>query len=64
MSMASERSWISGRDRPNSFKQVVTDPLPNAWQQVYVSQLLRDDHYKGFARVTVSVERQLSLTAQ
>ena len=31
-----------GRDRPKSFKQVKTVPLPNARQQVLMSQVLGD----------------------
>lgn len=32
------------RYRPKSFKQVIADPLPNAWQQAYVTRVLRYDH--------------------
>ena len=42
-----DRSSISGRDRPRSLKQVLTSPL----------RVIRDDHYKGLSRVTVSVAR-------
>ena len=38
-----------GRDRPKSWKQVVSVPLPNARQQVWVSRVLGYDHYKGLA---------------
>ena len=48
-----DRGSISGRDRPKSLKQVVSAPLLNARHQVWVSQFLGDDHYKGLARVTV-----------
>ena len=36
----------SRRDRPKLLKQVVKAPLPNARQQVSVSRVLGDDHYK------------------
>ena len=36
-------------------KQVVTAPLPNARQQVRVSRVLGDDHYKGLVHITVGV---------
>ena len=52
-----DRGSIHGRDRPSSLKQVVTAQLPNARQQVRMSRVLRDDHYKGLACVTVSVAR-------
>ena len=42
-------------DRPKSLKQVVTAPLLNARQQMWVSWVLGDDHYKGLAHVTVGV---------
>ena len=45
------------RDRPKSLKQVVTAPLPNAQHQVWVSRVLRDDHYKRIPRDTVGVAR-------
>ena len=38
-----------GRDGPKSLKQVVTVPLPNTRQQVWVSRVLGDDRYKGLA---------------
>ena len=43
---------IPGRDQPKSLKQVVTAPLPNARQQMCVSRVLGDYHYKVLARVT------------
>ena len=46
-SHAENRASIPGRDRPKSLKHVVTAPMPNTWQQVRVSQVLEDDHYKG-----------------
>ena len=46
---------IPGRDRLKSLKLEVTDPLPNARQQVCVSG--GDDHYKGLDCVTVGVVR-------
>ena len=54
-SHAENRGSIPGRDRPNSLKHVVTAPLPNAWQQVQVTQVLGDDHYKGLARADPSL---------
>ena len=42
-----DRGSIPGRDKPKSLKQVMTAPLPNARQQVWVSRILQDDHYKG-----------------
>ena len=48
---------ISSRDRPKSLKQVMTAPLPNAQQKVWVSQVIGDDHYKGLAGVKVAVTR-------
>ena len=44
-----------GRDRPNLLEQIVAAPLPNAQQQVWVSRVLRDDHYKGLTSVTEDV---------
>ena len=55
---------MHGRNAPNSFKQVVTAPLPNARQQEWMSRVLGDDHYKGWARVTVGVACKRTLTAQ
>ena len=46
-----------GRDRPTSLKQVVTASLPNARQQVRVSRVLGNDHYKGLTLVTVGMAR-------
>ena len=43
------------RDRPRSLKQVVTAPLPNAWQQVFVLRVLVDDYYKQMPHVTVGL---------
>ena len=34
------------------------------WEQVSVSRVLGDGHYKGFALVTVDVARYRTLTAQ
>ena len=45
------------RDRPKSLKQVVTAPLLNARQQVWVSRVLGDGHYKRIPRVTEGVAR-------
>ena len=36
-----------GSDRLESFKQVVTAPLPSAQQQVLVPRVLSDDHING-----------------
>ena len=52
------------RDRPKSLKQVVTAPLPNTHHLMWVSRVLRDDHHKQIPRVTVSVARYRTLTAQ
>ena len=60
-SQAGDQCSIPGRDRPKCIKQVVIAPLPNARQQVWVSRVLGDDHYKGLARVKVGIAR---LTAQ
>ena len=38
-------------------KQVVTAPLPNARQKMWVSRVLADDHYKRMPRVAVGVAR-------
>ena len=38
-------------------KEVVTAPLLNAQQEVRVSRVLGDDHYKRMPRVTVGVAR-------
>ena len=40
--------WVlnPSRDRPKSYKQVVTAPLLNARQQERVTQVLGDDPYK------------------
>ena len=51
-------------DGPNSLKQVVTVPQLNARQQVWVSWVLGDEHYKRMNRVTASVARERILTAQ
>ena len=56
-----DRGSIPGRDRPMSFKQVVTDPLSSAQQQVRVSWVLGDGHFKRMTRVTVGVSRLRSL---
>ena len=56
-SHAGDGCSILGRDIPKSFKQVVTGPLPNARQQVRLSRVLGDDHYKRMTRVTVGVAR-------
>ena len=42
----------------------MTAPLPNARQQVRVSRVLGDDHYKRIPRVTVDVARWRNLIAQ
>ena len=49
-SHAVDRGSIPGRERPNSLKQVVIAPLPNARQQVLVSRVLGDENYKELAR--------------
>ena len=54
-SHAGDQGSIPDLDRPMSFKEVVTAPLPIARPQV--SLVLGDDHYKGLARVTVDVAR-------
>ena len=51
------------RNRPKSYRQVVTALLLNARQQVWVSRVLRDDHYKRMPRVTVGVARLRTSTA-
>ena len=61
---AGDRGSMPGRNGPNSLKQVVRAPIPNAWQQKWVSQVLGNDHYKGLARVTVGVACKRTLTAQ
>mgnify|MGYP003683533513 CR=1 FL=1 len=43
-SHAEDLDSIPGRDRPKSFKQIVTAQLSNAWQQVLVLRVFRDDH--------------------
>ena len=64
-SHAGDRGSIPSRDRPKSLKQVVTAPLPNAWQPVWVSRVLGDDHdYKRLARVAVGVARSKTLATQ
>ena len=45
---AEDWSTIPGGDRPKSLKQVMTDSLSNAWQQVWVLRVLGDDHYEGW----------------
>ena len=50
-----------GREGPKSLKQVVTAPLPNAPQQICVSRVLGEDHFKGLVRVTVGVPCQRTL---
>ena len=45
--------WVESQsEKPMSLKQVVTAPLLNALQQVRVSRVLGDDHYKRMPRVT------------
>ena len=51
-------------DIPKSKKQLVTAPLLNARQQVWVSRVLGDDHYKRMSRVTVGLARLRTLTAR
>ena len=58
------RGSMPGRNGPNSLKQVVRAPLPNARQQEWVSQVLGNDHYKELARDTVGVVCKRTLTAQ
>ena len=41
---------------------VVTAPLPNAQQQVRVSRVLGDDHFKWRTRITVNLARTLKET--
>ena len=53
-SHAGVRGSIPGRNRPNSLKQVVSTPTPSARQQVRVSRVLGDDHYKRMTRVRVT----------
>ena len=43
-----------------SLKQVMTAPLPNARQEVWVSRVLRDDHYKPISRDTVGLAKNPS----
>ena len=52
-----DRGSNFGRDRPTFLKRIVAAPLPNIRQQVLVTRVLRDSHYKGLTRVTVGVER-------
>ena len=54
---AEDQGSIPGQNRPNSLKQVVMAPQPNARQQEWVLRVLRDDHYKRMPRVTVGVAR-------
>ena len=58
-SHAGDRGSIPGRNRPKSLKQAVSTPMLSARQQVRVSWVLGDDHYKQMTRVTciVGVER-------
>lgn len=51
-SHAEDLGSIPGCDGPKSFKQIVTAQLSNAWQQVLVLRVLRDDHVNS---VTVDV---------
>ena len=51
------------RVRPKSLKQVVTAPLLKAPQQLWVSHVLRDDHYKQMPCITVGVAHSWILTA-
>ena len=49
--------------RPNSYKTgtfILTAPLLNAPQLVWLSRFLGDDHYKRMSRVTVGVGRETS----
>ena len=46
---------IPGSDRHKLLKQVVTAPLPNALQQVWVSQVLEEEHDKRMPCVPVVV---------
>ena len=52
------------RDSSKSLKQVVTALLLNAQQQVWESQVLKDDYYKRISRVTAVVARLRILTSQ
>ena len=54
-SFAGNRGSIPGRDRPKSLKQVVTAALPNARQEMRLSRVLGDEHYKRMPRVTVGL---------
>ena len=56
-SHAGDRGSIPGRDRPTSLKQVVTAPLPNPRQQVRVSRVPGDDHFKRMRCVILGVAR-------
>ena len=51
-----------GRNRPKSFKHIVTSPLLNARQ--WVSRVLGYEHYKRMSPVTVGVTRKRTLTAE
>ena len=51
------QSSIPGRERPKSLKLVKTTTLPNARQEMRVSQVLGDNQYKGFNHVIVGVAR-------
>ena len=55
-----DRGSIPGHDRHKSLKQVMTARLPNARQQVWVSRVLRDDHYKPISRDTVGLAKNPS----
>ena len=57
-SHAGDGGSTPGRDKPKPLKQVMTTQFPNARQYVRVSQVLRDDCYKGVVRVTVGVARE------
>ena len=54
----------SSRDRPTSYKQVLTTPLPNTGHLVRVTKVLGDERYKRMPLVTVGVARWRTLTAR
>ena len=60
-SHAGDWGSMPGRDRPKSLKQVVTVPLTSARQQVRVSRVLGDNHYKRMPRMTVWHTKEPSL---
>ena len=50
--------------RPRSWKQLVTGPLPNVRQWVWVSRVLGNDHYKRMPHAAVGVAPYRTITVQ